>query len=534
MPGKVSRDTQVSAYDAELAKEIRKYYADPLGYVMFNFPWSTDPSIQMVKLKEPWASRFPNVEYGPDAWACEYLDELGEEVKKRKFDGRVTVDPIRITTASGHGIGKSTLTSWLIMWIMDTRPFCRGTVTAGTDTQLRTKTWAELGKWHAIAKTRHWFGYNNSRGNMTFKRIGLPNVPEDSWKVTAITCKEENADSFAGQHAANSTSFYLFDEGSAVPDKIYDVALLGGMTDGEPMFFAFGNPTKNSGKFHAITVGAESHRFISKCIDSRTVEITNKKMIQEMIDDFGEESDRVKVRVRGLFPSASDQQFIAGEDVNVAMNRPDLPTFRNDALVLGVDVARFGKNDSVIYIRHGRDARTWEPRVFSGLDTNQLAHKIAQVVTEFEGRNLPVAAIFVDGTGVGGGCVDTLRSLGYTPFDVGFGSKPMDPREYAYRVDEMWGRMRTAIKEGLVLPQPWTKHGSRLRSELTQREYGIKTGGQIKLESKEEYAKRLGEDAGLDMADALALTFAHDVAPALPAGRRKVRVKTDFNPLDGV
>jgi len=524
----VSRDTGTTKADAELAKELTKFYDDPLGYVMFAFPWDTDPSIQVVELQEPWKSRFPNSKYGPDAWACEFLDELTKQVKKRKFDGKHAVEPIRFSTASGHGIGKSVLVAWLVKWIMDTRPFCKGTVTAGTDTQLRTKTWAELAKWHNRSVTRHWCEYNNSRGNMSFSNKQAPK----EWFCNAVTCKEENSEAFAGQHAVNSTSFYIFDEASAVPDKIYEVRD-GGLTDGEPMVFDFGNPTKNSGAFYENTVGKRKHRYITRQIDSRDVAITNKQFFQAMIDDFGLDSDYVKVRCRGQFPSMGDMQFIATDDVTEAMLRPTLPDF-SGPLVIGVDVARKGSNNSVIYPRVGMDARTWEPKVFAGLDTVQLVGKVIETVREFQALGMPCRGLFVDGTGVGGGVVDQLRQLGYDPIEVQFGSKPIDVKMYKYKVDELWGRMRDAVKTRLILPSLLSKHGARLKDELTQREYGHTPLGQLRLESKDDMEKRLGNDTSPDIADALAVTFAQDVSDldfgAYPLP--KARVKHEFNPLD--
>lgn len=101
----------------------------------------------VVRLKEPWASRYPNCQFGPDEWACQMLDDIGASVKERDFDGSQAVDPIRMAVSSGHGIGKSAFTAWLVCWIMATRPNCKGVVTANTANQLETKTWAEITKW---------------------------------------------------------------------------------------------------------------------------------------------------------------------------------------------------------------------------------------------------------------------------------------------------------------------------------------------------------------------------------------------------
>ena len=90
-----------------------------------------------------------------------------------------------------------------------------------------------------------------STGIYIKKELCRAHQSPQNWKVVAQTCKEENAQSFAGQHAATSTSWYLFDEASAVPDGIYEVAY-GGLTDGEPMMFVWGQPERNTGEFHKI------------------------------------------------------------------------------------------------------------------------------------------------------------------------------------------------------------------------------------------------------------------------------------------
>ncbi len=524
-----SRDT--SDYDNKLSSALANFYADPLGYVMFDYPWRSDPSIQLVKLAPKYRDRF-DCEYGPDEWACEFLDDLGREIRERGFDGRNAVIPIRFSTASGHGIGKSVLVAWLVNFIIATRPYCKGVVTATTDSQLRTKTWAEVGKWHKLSLTRNWFDYSTGRGSMTLKHKLFP----ENWRVDAQTSREENSESFAGLHAANSTPFYIFDEASGIPDKIYEVRE-GGTTDGEPMVFDFGNPTRNSGAFYENTIGKNAHRYKTRSIDSRTVAITSKSLIDQWIEDRGEDSDFVRVRVKGQFPHQGSLQFISNEMVLKAMARESFVN-HHAALVIGVDVARFGDNDSVIYPRLGDDARSWPPRLHRGLDTVQLAGKVVETLIEFERLGVPCAGLFVDVGGVGGGVVDVLRNMGRNPIGVNFGGSPIDAVMYRYRGDEMWGRMKDAIKDRLILPtkQQMPQTGAEdvtLQTELTNREYGVTLKGQINLESKADMHKRgVGSP---DVSDALALTYAMDVvAPSVSGqGVKAYSAKvSDFDPND--
>lgn len=499
-----------------LTEDISQFYADPLGYVMYVFPWDSDPSIQVVQLEEPYRSRF-GCEWGPDRWACEFLDDLGEDIKKRGFDGSHSVEPIRYSTASGHGIGKSALVAWLIKFILDTRPFSKGVVTANTNDQLRTKTWSELGKWNRLSLTEHWYDYSSGRGSLSIARKGFKEI----WRCDGQTCREENAEAFQGLHAANSTPFYIFDEASGIPDEIWK-ARAGGATDGEPMSFDFGNPTKNTGMFFENCEGKYRHRYRVRHIDSRTVQITNKELFKEWVEDHGEDSDFVKVKVRGIFPSQSSVQFISTDEVDAARKR-SLPVDNRAPLIIGVDVARFGDDDTVIFPRIGDDARSFPYKKFNGLSVDQVVGKVVETLQEFQQLGRRVDGLFIDGGSMGGGVVDYLRKAGYNPIEITFNSKPVD-KKYRFRGDEIWGRMKDSMRN---LCLPYTD--DELQSQLTQREYGFTNTGKIHMESKADMKKRGA--ASPDIADALALTFGLDVAvnsqPTDP-----LKYNSEYDPLE--
>jgi len=283
---------KTSELQLELAQELLQYHDDPYGFVMFAYPWGQPGPLQNYD--------------GPDVWQRDFLLELGRQVKERSFDGITAVDPVRMVVASGHGVGKSTLVAWLVDWIMSTRPQAQGTVTANTFPQLETKTWAAIQKWTKLCITRSWFEITSDAVYFRGKF--------DSWRVSAQSSKEANSESFAGQHAADSTSFYVFDEASAIPDVIWEVAF-GGLTDGEPMFFAFGNPTRASGQFQRACFGADRNRWTRFSVDSRTSKFSNKQLLQEWIETYGEDSDFVRVRVRGECPRAGFAQFIPSDVV---------------------------------------------------------------------------------------------------------------------------------------------------------------------------------------------------------------------------
>jgi hypothetical protein len=520
--------------DEQLGADLSEFYDDPLGYVMYVFPWETELSIQQVKLAPKYRERY-GCEFGPDVWACEFLEDLGAEIAKRDFNGRDAVPPIRFSTASGHGIGKTVLVAWLIKFILDTRPDSIGTVTAMTAEQLKVKTWSELGRWHRMSLTSHWFDYTSGRGAMALSSNRLDsfgNSLKDKWKCTAQTCREENSEAFAGQHAANSTSFYIFDEASGVPNKIFEVRE-GGTTDGEPMTFDFGNPTRNSGRFFEQCQGRFTKHYIVRSIDSRDVAITNKELFQEWIDSYGIDSDFVRVRIRGMFPSAGSLQFIPSDLVDAAMERV-VAQEKGAPLVIGVDVARYGDDEAVVYPRIGYDARSFPPKRYRQLDTVQLAGRVVQEVAFFRQMGVECAAIFVDATG-SAGVADTLRHLGYPVFDVLFGNSAIDNQRYRYVGDEIWGRLKEALPK-LMLPGATEASGIDLKMQLTQREFGYTLqGNKIHLESKRDMKTRLGgAGASPDIADALACTFAHEVAPVANLDysmANQTQVKHDYDPL---
>lgn len=474
-----------------LAEEAAKYYADPLGFVLWAYPWGEEGPLRDLK--------------GPDEWQRRFLADLGQAVRDRGFDGKAPVRPIRKACSSGHGIGKSTMAAWVVDWIMSTRPFCRGTVTANTFDQLNTKTWSAIKHWTSLCITGHWF-------EVTERRMSHRNY-RDSWFCAPQSCREENSEAFAGQHAATSTSFYVFDEDSAIADKIHEVAE-GGLTDGEPMVFLFGNPTRNTGHFYRACFGTGRDLWQPMVVDSRESALTNKAQIEEWIHEYGEDSDFVRVRVRGLAPRASELQFIDQDRVWQAQKRPSPNLFGDEPLVAGVDVSDGGAAWNIVRFRRGLDARTIPPIRLPGQavrgDRGALLAILAEVLRE--GRNgLPVAAMFVD-SAFGAPYVERLHSMGFRSqvHEVRFGGESPDRHQLNMRA-HMWSRLKEWLGHGSIDP-----HDERLSADLVGPGYRINSQDRLVLESKEDMAKR--GVASPDDADALALTFAAQVA--VPKQRR--------------
>lgn len=489
--------------DVLLAEFLGEVANDPLRYVIGMFPWNTEPSIQIVPMSGQWAEMFPGIEYGPDAWQCEWLYALGQELQNNPYDGKTAKDPVREAIVSGHGIGKSTLAAWLAKWILDTRPYSKGTMTANTSAQLRTKTWAEVGKWHNLSLTRDWFNYTNSTNTLSLVHKKF----KETWACYGQTCEAKNSEAFAGQHAGNSTSFYIFDEASKIADTFFEVRE-GGMISGEPFAFDFGNGTRNTGRFFENCVGRFKSQYHVRSIDSREAYRTNKAKIAEDVTLHGEESDYVRSRWRGMFPNKASMQFLDAARVAASQERATPIQTDGNVAILGVDVARQGDDSSVIFPRIGWDCRTFTARSYKGLDSIELAHRVADVVAELRQMNIRVGMVCVDGGGgYGGGVVDQLRRMNIPVMEIMPGARAINKQTYYLRIDEMWGGIRENI-DHLILPHRASDIGSALFEQLTQREFGYTLNGdQLRLEPKDSLRERLG--CSPDEADALALTFGH-------------------------
>jgi hypothetical protein len=473
--------TQAAASsEAQLAAAVADFYADPLGFVYFAYPWPIKG------------------EAGPNAWQCEALEALGAMVRERGFDGQHTVDPIRCALSTGHGVGKTAFFAWIVDWAMSTRPNLHGTVTANTNDQLEHKTWAAVREWTALCVTASWFEINS--------QIMYRKGHRASWFITPQSCAEENSEAFAGQHAKDSTSIYLFDEASAIPRKIWEVAE-GGLTDGEPMMIAGGNPTRNTGSFFDAVFGRLRNRWWSKIIDARTVLFHNARLVSEWQEDYGEDSDFFRVRVRGLAPLASEAQYIDSDRIEAAQRRAHVEVLADEPLVVGVDVSGGGSAWTVARFRRGFDARSIPPVRISGeasRDRGLIVAALAEILeTSYQG--VPVSAMFID-SAFGAAVVERLHALGYKDevHEINFGGIAPDSQHCANMRAFMWKKMKEWL-EHAALPVSDT----RLVTDLTAPGFHLDKKNRLVLEAKDSIIER--GFASPDDGDGQALTFARPV-----------------------
>lgn len=467
-----------------LVEDIAGFTHDPLGYVLYNYPWGV-PGTELAN------------KTGPRQWQRDVLDSIGEQLRAGAADlGEV----IREAVASGHGIGKSALVSWIIGWALDTREDTRCVVTANTDGQLRTKTWPEVGKWRRLGLTAHWFDVTATA------LVSLAPGHAKNWRADAVPWSENNTEAFAGLHNEGKRIVLIFDEASAIADKVWDVAE-GALTDAdtEIIWAAFGNPTRNTGRFREC-FRKFKHRWRHRQVDSRTVEGINKAQIEKWVADYGVDSDFVKIRVRGLFPNMSAKQFIGETDVAAAYGRHLREEQYNFApKIITVDPAWEGDDSLEIGLRQGLMFR-----VLKSIPKNDNDVHVANMVARFEDEER-ADAVFIDG-GYGTGIVSAGRTMGRDWELVWFSGESSDPG-YLNKRAEMWGAAKKWLKEGGAIPED-----PGLRDELLAPETVPRLDGKIQLESKKDMKAR-----GLpspNKADALALSFAYPVQakPRYPDG----------------
>jgi hypothetical protein len=481
--------------EEQLIEDIAGYAQDPLGYAQYAYPWG-----------EGALEGAP----GPKKWQAEELDAIGKHLRNPK----TRFQPLLLAVGSGHGIGKSGFIAMVVDWAMSTCDDTKVVITANTEAQLRTKTWPEIEKWFKLSINAHWFDVTATAVYST--------DPEHrrTWRADAVTWSEHNTDAFAGLHNKKKRIILIFDEGSSIADKVWEVAE-GAMTDEdtEIIWIACGNITRNVGRFREC-FGKLKHRWRNRQIDSRTVEGTNKDQIQKWIEDYGEDSDFVKVRVRGMPPSASFKQFISTDDVDAAYGRHLRAEQYNFApKILVVDPAWEGDDEFVIGLRQGLAFK-----ILGKYAKNDNDIQMAAIIARFEDEE-KADAVFIDG-GFGTGIVSCGKTWNRDWKLVWFAEKSSDLGCLNKRA-EMYKLCRDWLKSGGAIPEDPVLHADLIGPEAVAR-----LDGKIQIESKIDMKGR-----GLpspNRGDALVLTFAYPVQAKVrePVRRRQEQAEgVNYNPL---
>lgn len=490
----------MKAEDLLLARDMGRLAHDPLKFVLYAYPWGKQGTpLEHMK--------------GPQDWQREELEYIGQQLRADPYQH------VRCATASGHGIGKSAFVGWIVDWGMATFPNTRIIVTANTAPQLRTKTWPEIHTWWQRCICGGWFNIEGLK--MWYSaQAGY----EQTWRADAVTWSVNNTEAFAGLHNLGKRIIIIFDEASAIDDRIWEVTE-GALTDKqtEIIWLAFGNPTRNTGRFRDC-FRKYRDKWKTWKIDSRNVEITDKEQLAEWAETYGVDSDFFKIRVRGEFPDAAAGQLIS----TTLVERAQSVVYKEDIsqgapVILGVDIAREGGDSCSVWRRQGLVAQ----RLYKTqkVNTMEFSVRLANILKEQQ----PDAA-FLDMGNVGAAVYDNLKAWGFSNvFGIYFGGEAVDKRVYLNKRIEMWDSLRQWLEDGGCLPRGGTPEAQDIYEDLIAPDSFYNGKGLKQLEKKEEMKKRGLQSP--DDGDALALTFAAPVVKESHAHAVGGRVKVNYDPF---
>lgn len=476
------------AQTATLAK-LREWKAEPCKYVYDQFKAT------------------------PEDWQADTLNAFADPTKPR------------ISMQACAGPGKSTVLSWC-SWNFMTCYAERGehpkaATLSITGQNLKDNLWAENSKWQNRSEfLRTQFTWNNER----IYQNDFPSTWFNSARSFSKSANpEEQGRSLSGLHG--KYLLYAIDESGDISPNVLKSAEQGLSTS--PIFgkiIQAGNPTSLEGMLYAAATVLRSMWHIVAITgdpdDPKRSKRVGVEWAREQIKQYGRSNPWVMAFILGQFPPGSINSLFSLDEVMEAMGRH----LRDDAYNwsqkrLGIDVARFGDDRTVIFPRQG--LASFKPVVMRGARNPEIAARVALAK-----KNWGSEVEIIDGTGgFGGGVVDALMQAGHTPYEVHFASKAADEM-YANKRAEMWFNMRDWVRRGGALPNI-----AEMVKELTAPTYTF-NNGRFQLEPKEQIKKRLGFSP--DYADALALTFALADMPAsnsLQAMLNKSKHVSDYDPF---
>lgn len=428
----------------------------------------------------------------PDAWQVEALEAISRHETER------------LAMKACKGPGKTAALAWIILWFLVTRPHSKIACTSITGDNLSTNLWPEIGKWMSrspfLQFVLEW----------TKTRIIVREAPEQWFAVARAWSQsadpQQQAEALAGIHADHV--LFVLDESGGMPQAIMTTAEAVLASGKETKIVQAGNPTSLDGPlYRACVTDRALWHVVTITGDPDAANRSPRIKIdwaRQQITQYGRDNPWVKINVLGEFPPSSINSLLGPSDVEAAIARRLEPSMYEWALVqIGVDVARYGDDRTVIFPRQGLMAmQPYVMRHQHGTAVSaDIATAVMRVCSQFRTRT-----IVMDATGGwAAGARDVLVTAGYHPIEVQFHApcRTVDGKDpkYRNRRAEMHFGLSEWVKGGGCLPNM-----PELLGELTTPTYTVREDGKFQIEVKEQVKERLGRSP--DLADALALTFA--------------------------
>jgi hypothetical protein len=406
----------------------------------------------------------------------------------------------KISIKSGHGVGKTTLCSWLALHFLLFRDDVKIIVTSPSAKQLTDGLIPEIQKWINVLPP--WMA---SQLEVTSERMTRAPNNKNNF-VSFRTARKENPEALAGVHATHV--MIIVDEASGVDEVIYETGQ-GALSTKGSIAILIGNPTRPSGFFF------KTHTELSDLWRTRTVSCYDSSRvtpdyIESQKRTYGVDSREFKVRVLGEFPESGNDAVIPREFAQSAVDRDVLPV--EGDRVWGIDPGRGG--DPTGFADRG-------PNAIFALDElryDNLMQVVGWVKLRWDStpsRERPTE-IFVDTIGLGAGVADRLTELGLPVVGVNVSEAAAMADRFVRMRPELWFAVRDWLEGRDVLFPSKIPLVKKLVDELCSIEQKYTSNGKLDVESKDLMRSRGVKSPNI--ADALALTFANGAATM--AGRK--------------
>ena len=392
----------------------------------------------------------------------------------------------RVTVRSSHGVGKTFTAAIAALWFLICYTPSTVVTTAPTARQVKSILWEEI-------RLR----YKSAKVALGGRLLQMELQMGPKWLATGFATDEYNVERFQGYH--NDNILVIIDEASGVARNIF-TGVEGLLSSGNAHLLLIGNPTDELSEFgHSFKSSLYKKMHIS-AFDTPNLKagqnirpyLVTNEWVAERKAEWGETDPLYEVRVLGNFPTTSEGALIPLawiERAKASMLKPE------GIKTLGVDIARFGGDESIAFMREG-DCVTamWK---WVGNDTMETTGKIARIIDE----QTP-SRVNVDAVGVGAGVYDRLIELGYDVYAINGSERSFQPDRFLnLRSEIMWNLKSRFENANIKIPED-----DRLEHQLVNlRQQSLSSRGQLRLENKEDMKARIG--ASPDRADALGLAF---------------------------